>query len=208
MTVQIQRLRCARAFEERQYPTASSGRICTLAIGAYAVCGPGARAPVKVHAVDPCADTGAILAGAQYADAFCITVDDRALDARRAAERMLARGPQWIERLLALRNGLVAPFGLKTPAPRGTSSVDVIGIFPVVSETPARLVAGFNDKHLDFRVVVDVAPSDHGQCVTATTLVKTHNLLGRVYLAVILPFHRLVARNMLRQVAGSTEGTA
>jgi Protein of unknown function (DUF2867) len=51
--------------------------------------------------------------------------------------------------------------------------------------------------------VVDIGPSDHGQRVTATTLVKTYNLLGRVYLAVIPPFHRLVARNMLRQVAGS-----
>jgi hypothetical protein len=127
---------------------------------------------VKVHAVDPCADTGALLAGAQYADAFCITVGGSALNARRAAERMLARGPQWIERLLVLRNRLVAPFGLKTPDPAGTNSADTIGIFPVVSETPARLVAGFDDKHLDFRVVVDVAPSDYGQRVTATTLVR------------------------------------
>ena len=36
---------------------------------------------------------------------------------------------------------------------------DIIGIFPVVSETPERLVAGFNDKHLDFRVVVDIVTS-------------------------------------------------
>jgi hypothetical protein len=28
-----------------------------------------------------------------------------------------------------------------------------------------------------------------------------HNLLGRVYLAIILPFHRLIVRSMLRQVA-------
>jgi hypothetical protein len=71
----------------------------------------------------------------------------------------------------------------------------------VLSESSNRLVAGFNDKHLDFRVVVDVASSGHGQRVTATTLVLTHNLLGRVYLAIILPFHRLIVRTMLRQVA-------
>ena len=70
-----------------------------------------------------------------------------------------------------------------------------------MSETPARLVAGFNDKHLDFRVVVDVVASGGGQRVTATTLVLTHNLLGRVYLAIILPFHRLIVRTLLRQVA-------
>ena len=76
----------------------------------------------------------------------------------------------------------------------------MIGIFPVVSETPERLVAGFNDHHLDFRVVVDVAAFADGQQVTTTTLVKTHNWLGRTYLTVIMPFHRLISRTMLRQV--------
>jgi hypothetical protein len=49
--------------------------------------------------------------------------------------------------------------------------------------------------------VVDVAACGHGQCVIATTLVRTHNLLGRAYLVIILPFHRLVVRAMPRQVA-------
>jgi hypothetical protein len=31
--------------------------------------------------------------------------------------------------------------------------------------------------------------------------VLTHNAFGRVYLAVITPFHRLVVRALLRQVA-------
>ena len=156
---------------------------------------------MKVHAVDPEIDTGALLAGAQFSDAYSVVVDEAGLDARHAAEKMLGHSPRWIERLLALRNVLVAPFGLKKPVPTRTSTADTIGIFPVVSETPDRLVAGLNDKHLDFRVVVDVASSGHGQRVTATTLVLTHNLLGRVYLAIILPFHRLVVRALLRQVA-------
>ena len=63
------------------------------------------------------------------------------------------------------------------------------------------MVAGFNDRHLDFRVVVDVASAGARQNVTATTLVRTHNRLGRTYLAIILPFHRLILRAMMRQVA-------
>ncbi len=158
---------------------------------------------MKVRAVDPNANTGALLAGAQFRDAYSIAIDDDALDARQAAQRMLGRSPRWIDALLALRNRMVAPFGLKTGAhaPNETGGSNIIGIFPVVSETPDRLVAGFNDKHLDFRVVVDVAAAGHGQRVTATTLVLTHNLLGRTYLAIILPFHRLVVRALLRQVA-------
>ena len=156
---------------------------------------------MKVHAVDPEIDTGALLAGAQFSDAYSVVVDEAGLDARHAAEKMLGHSPRWIEWLLALRNVLVAPFGLKKPVPTRTSAADTIGIFPVMSETPDRLVAGLNDRHLDFRVVVDVAASGQGQRVTATTLVLTHNLLGRVYLAIILPFHRLVVRALLRQVA-------
>jgi hypothetical protein len=156
---------------------------------------------MKAHQVDPNVDSSALLAGAQFIDAYNIVIDDAALDARRAAEKMLARAPRWIEALLALRNYLVTPFGLKTSAPNKTGASEIIGIFPIVSQSPDRLVAGFDDHHLDFRVVVDVAACGHGQRVTATTPVRTHNLLGRAYLAIILPFHRLVVRAMLRQVA-------
>ena len=156
---------------------------------------------MKVREVQPDVDTAALLAGAQFADAFRIDLASAKLDARTAAQRMLGRSPRWVEILLALRNRLVAPFGLKTPDPTGPGASGTIGIFPVVSEAPDRLVLGFDDGHLDFRVVVDVAACGAGQSVTATTLVLTHNLFGRIYLAIILPFHRLIARTMLRQVA-------
>ena len=156
---------------------------------------------MKVRTVEPDADTGPLLVGAQFSDAFCVAIDDAALDARRAAEKMLGYRPRWIKALMALRNYLVTPFGLKTSAANEASASNIIGIFPIVSQSPDRLVAGFDDRHLDFRVVVDVAACGHGQRVTATTLVLTHNLLGRLYLAIILPFHRLVVRALLRQVA-------
>lgn len=157
---------------------------------------------MNVRAVQPNVDADALLAGAQFVDAYSIAVNDVTLDARRAAEKMMARGPRWIEALINLRNRLVAPFGLKTPVPARTGAADSIGRFPVISETPDRLVGGFDDKHLDFRVVVDVVTEAGERRVTATTLVLTHNLFGRVYLAIILPFHRIIARTMVRQVAG------
>jgi hypothetical protein len=115
---------------------------------------------------------------------------------------MFARWPRWIEALLKLRNMIVAPFGLKTSGAGEPASGGMVGIFPVLSETPERLVAGFNDHHLDFRVVVDVAPAGRDQQVTSTTLVLTHNWFGRTYLAAIMPFHRLIARALLEQVTG------
>jgi hypothetical protein len=156
---------------------------------------------MKVDEVTPPVDSKLLLPRAQFADAYRIAVDDAALDARQAAERMIGRQPRWAQALLVLRNILVAPFGLKTSGASATAPRDMIGIFPVVSETPDRLVAGLNDRHLDFRLVVDVTRSGTRQHVTATTLVETHNWLGRTYLAIILPFHRLIVRAMMRQVA-------
>ena len=155
---------------------------------------------MTVHEVKPAIDLNTLLPSAQFADAFQIEVTDGTLDARHAAERMMARQPRWAEALITLRNVLVAPFGLKTSG-HSTVPREMIGIFPILSETPVRLVAGFNDRHLDFRVVVDVTAPGTTRQVTATTLVLTHNGLGRAYLAIILPFHRMIVRSLLRQVA-------
>ena len=156
---------------------------------------------MTVIEIAPDVDRAALLAGAQFVDAYSIVLDHGALDARQAAERMIMHQPRWAEALLTLRNILVQPFGLKTSGASGTAPREMIGTFPIVSETPGRLVAGFNDSHLDFRLVVDVATCGDRQQVTATTLVLTHNWLGRSYLALILPFHRLIVRAMLRRVA-------
>jgi hypothetical protein len=156
---------------------------------------------MKVRPVEPNVDVKTLLPGAQFIDAYSVSVNDAARDARHAAEKMTARGSRWTEALLRLRNYLVAPFGLKTAVPTGNNAPDSVGIFPVLSETPGRLVAGLDDAHLDFRLVIDVAGTGSERRVTATTLVLTHNFLGRAYLAIILPFHRLIVPSMLRMVA-------
>jgi hypothetical protein len=154
---------------------------------------------VSVQAAIPDADAGRLLAGAQFVDAYALTIRDPALDARGAAERMFATLPPWIGGLMAVRNFIVSPFGLKTSAPRSNGRRDV-GFFPVISQSPERVVTGFDDKHLDFRVVVDIASVEDTRRVKTTTLVRTHNALGRVYLATVLPFHRLIVPSMMRQL--------
>lgn len=141
-----------------------------------------------------------MLAGAQFIDAYRVGIGASPIDAREACIRMVLHGPRWIDALVRLRNILVRPFGLKTsgegaPAPHG-----MIGLFPVVSETPERLVAGFNDYHLDFRLVVELDGTAPSRQVTSTTLVRTHNLLGRTYLTLIMPFHKLVVRSMMGRI--------
>jgi hypothetical protein len=156
---------------------------------------------LTVREVTPDVDANAFLPGAQFIDAHRVDIGDAALDARQACVRMVLHGPRWIDALLRLRNILVTPFRLKTSGEGAPAPSGLIGLFPVVSETPERLVAGFNDRHLDFRIVVDVDRIAEGRHVTCTTLVRTHNALGRTYLALVLPFHKMFARVMMRRVA-------
>lgn len=158
-----------------------------------------------VQGFEPGAPIIGLLPGAQFADAFRVAVNDDTVSARRAAERMVLNLPRWIGFLMTLRNFIVAPLGLKTPSHARPVAANSIGMFPVISDTPERIVAGFDDKHLDFRLIVDVSGSAPGRQVTATTLVKTHNRLGTIYLAAILPFHRIIVPAMLRRVSDKTD---
>jgi hypothetical protein len=94
---------------------------------------------------------------------------------------------------------------LRTADDPSLARLERIGLFPVISSTPERVVLGFNDSHLDFRLVIDVATlGELRRQVIVTTLVQTHNWLGRTYLAIVMPFHRRIVPAMLaRDRAGA-----
>ena len=147
-------------------------------------------------------DYAGIVPGANFFYSFAIEIAGEQLDARTAAERVMSRRPAWVDWLLALRNILVGPFGLKTGPVDMPADQEVIGLFPLISESPSTVVLGLDDRHLDFRLVVKVdALSGSRQSISASTLVATHNLLGRAYLATIMPFHRVIVPAMLARVA-------
>lgn len=146
-------------------------------------------------------DPESVLAGAQFADRYVLTTDGPALTAIAAAERFLGRTPPWISRLMRLRNLAVRPFGLKTGQEPDARPESRIGLFPLISEAPGRVVLGLDDRHLDFRILVEVSELGAGrQEVAASTIVKTHNLFGRTYLAIVMPFHRIIVPAMLAQL--------
>ncbi|MFE0017266.1 DUF2867 domain-containing protein [Mesorhizobium sp. NPDC059054] len=142
-----------------------------------------------------------ILPAAQFFDCYSIEVDGQHLDARCAAERVMLRRPAWIGWLMALRNLMVRPFGLKTGPADMPAGQKRIGLFPLIDESPSVVVLGLDDRHLDFRLLVEVNELGSGrQSVSASTFVATHNLLGRAYLAIVMPFHRVIVPAMLSRV--------
>lgn len=142
-----------------------------------------------------------LLPAADWADRFTLGLPVEGLTAREAARLALEHPPGWVRGLMTLRNALVAPFGLKGAAERVTTSRTEIGGFPVVSASDDRVVLGFDDRHLDFRIVIDVRQDrPSGQTLSVMTLVHRNNLLGRLYLALVMPFHKLIVRRMLSSI--------
>jgi hypothetical protein len=139
-----------------------------------------------------------VLPDLDFADAFQIVVPQRA-NAEVFTQYMMTNPPSWVARLLALRNFIMKPFGLKTHVNHVPESQLRYGMFPVISATPDRTILGFDDHHLDFRIVIDAAPQGLSETrLVMSTAVRTHNLLGRAYLAIVLPFHRLIVPVTLR----------
>jgi hypothetical protein len=117
--------------------------------------------------------------------------------------------PGWVNGLMKLRNAIVSPFGLKAGGEKQKSSAagmlkrgDKAGIFTVIERTDAEIVMGEQDKHLDFCVSVYLDGESGKRSVTVTTIVKFNNLFGRLYFAIIRPFHRLIVPSVMKYNVG------
>jgi len=121
--------------------------------------------------------------------------------------------PSSVSRMMACRNALVRPLGLRT-SPLGCPVSSLLapathalfgGRFPVRSQQvsgdgrTAQVILGVDDKHLVFRSCVGVRLRDDGAIeFSLSTRVACTNLFGRVYMALIAGTHRrVVAPTML-----------
>jgi hypothetical protein len=57
------------------------------------------------------------------------------------------------------------------------------------------VIAGRNNKHLDFRVSVLKLRDGDGSSVVVSTVCRVHNLAGKLYLSFVVPFYRSANNN-------------
>lgn len=119
---------------------------------------------------------------------------------------IFADGPAWVNKLMALRNIMARKLGLKAaapdqsaarpscPAPDAIQTGQKLGMFQVIKVADNLLVTGEDDTHLDFRIALSRTADNR---LHVSTVVQTKNTLGRVYMFVIKPFHKLIARTMI-----------
>ncbi len=97
--------------------------------------------------------------------------------------------PLWMKAMLLLRNALARLAGLEVPkaaeimTPRIRSAYrvgDKIGPWPVFFVGDNEIIAGRDNKHMDFRLSVLKVRNDGAADLVVSTICSTHNLFGRV----------------------------
>jgi hypothetical protein len=118
--------------------------------------------------------------------------------------------PAWLKAILLVRHRVGSWFGLKAAStaevmnPTRTVSYRVgenIGPWPIYFLGETELVAGRDNKHLDFRLSVLKQGVDQSAYAVVSTVCRPHNWFGRVYLLLIAPFHKWGVQRLLSRAA-------
>jgi len=109
--------------------------------------------------------------------------------------------PKWVAFLFRIRNSIANIIGLKYELPDDFNENFKVGgyikFFKILEIKAHEVVLGANDKHLNFRAIITRTADTHYN-IKLTTLVEYNNTLGKIYMAVVKPFHRIVVIRMLK----------
>jgi hypothetical protein len=157
----------------------------------------------------PESGVAALYAAVDLADAYSIELPSgTSQDPEVLARFIFSELPPWMAGLMKIRDAIVAGFGLKTTkqlaAADAKNKENRVGIFKIYGKAPSEIILGEDDKHLDFRLSVlrlGSAPLPGKQRLILSTVVHCHNRLGRLYIFIVAPFHRLVVQASMRRAA-------
>ncbi|MGO4460886.1 DUF2867 domain-containing protein [Streptomyces sp. M-16] len=150
---------------------------------------------------------GASLGSYDHVDAVAVDLPP-GTNAEGFTRLLLSNSPRWAGRLMAVRDRLVAPFGLRAQD-RGPAQDTRIepgvkkGPFRVLEVGEDEILCGDDDKHLNFRASFAVRPKPDGSGLegVCTTVVRFNRPVGRLYFRLIEPFHHLIVASMLARAA-------
>jgi hypothetical protein len=165
-------------------------------------------APMIARAIPRGSRLASLEADAYYSESYEAPLRRSDLKMHEIYLAILGHLPWWGRALIVVRNQFVSPFGLHAEAMADVwkpkikdhySPGDKILRFNLYSLDDKEIVAGRDDKHLDFRVSVMTVTEKGAHNVVVSTLIFTHNLFGKIYLLFVLPLHRLGMRRLLSQ---------
>ncbi|MGC5700709.1 DUF2867 domain-containing protein [Pseudomonas sp. NFXW11] len=168
-------------------------------------------------AVQPCSlptpsSIAELAPGATFIDCRRTLAHHPERSALRHLLNLMSQTPAWIDRLMGLRNRVVQLFGLKdlgrltridlARADEDYRPGERVGIFTLISQAPDEVLVVDRDKHLDVYLSLNLLPADAEgrRPLVLSTLVHPHNLLGRLYMLPVAPFHRIIAPMTLANI--------
>ena len=147
---------------------------------------------------------------AYFRDSYHATMSRKGASVIEVFHAIFAHHPTWIKIVLVIRNRIAALCGLEAPttsevmSPKFKSSYAVgekIGPWPIFALTASELVAGRDNKHLDFRLSVLRLTEGSRASVVVSTICVVHNVFGKVYLFFVVPFHKWGVRRLISRAA-------
>ncbi|MGW0394742.1 DUF2867 domain-containing protein [Streptomyces sp. NPDC003042] len=164
---------------------------------------------VRRHVAPVVEAAGASLGSYNHVDAVAVDLP-AGTSAEEFAQLLLKGRPAWIGRLMAVRDKVVAPFGLHVQErgePRDTRIEPgaKTGPFRVLHVAEDEILCGDDDKHLSFRASFAVRPKKDGSGLegVCTTVVRFDRPVGRLYFRAIEPFHHVIVASLLARVRPS-----
>jgi hypothetical protein len=136
-----------------------------------------------------------------YVDAFKVKLSDNTQKVDSLYMAIFNHAPKWVYVLMGIRNKLVSVFGLDTgdgskqTEIKSLSVGDKHGVFKVYDIQSNEIIAGEDDKHLDFRVSV----LKDGDYLILSTLVHYNSGFGKFYFFIIKRFHKVVVKGIMRK---------
>jgi len=135
------------------------------------------------------------------------------MSALKAYAGMTSYNPCWLRTAFGIRDRCCTLFGLQSIGGfSGTAPASAIApgnkldFFDVQKVSDEELVLSSSDKHLVVIVALNLAPAKDGKrTLSVTTTVKTHNLLGKLYMLPVKPAHGIIVRKMLDRLKRSTD---
>jgi hypothetical protein len=143
---------------------------------------------------------------AYFRDSYRVLLSRRELGVVDIFFGIFGHHPPWMKLLLIVRNKVASLAGLDAPTAADILHVEIkdryvvgdkIGVWPIFWLSEDELVAGRNNKHLDFRLSVLKVPDGDRTSVVVSTICTVHNLSGKLYLFFVVPFHRYGVRKLM-----------
>jgi hypothetical protein len=142
---------------------------------------------------------------ADFCHAYCAPLSRSELSVVEIFFGIFGQRPGWMNLMLIARNKVAALAGLEVPTTLEIMNMEKrdcyfvgekIGPRPIFFLGSDELVAGRDNKHMDFRLSI-MKVNDDRSSVVVSTLCMVHNKFGQYYLSAITPFHKFGLRRLM-----------